>query len=48
MLRTRMTCHRPPLPAVLQLYVDEYSPLVFALLEQYLIPDTLCGQVGDD
>ncbi|PNW87014.1 hypothetical protein CHLRE_02g105200v5 [Chlamydomonas reinhardtii] len=27
-------------------YVAMYAPLVFTLLEQYLVPDTLCAQTG--
>ncbi len=33
-------------PRRLQSYVAMYAPLVFTLLEQYLVPDTLCTQVG--
>uniref|UniRef100_A0A7S0RWN7 Saposin B-type domain-containing protein n=1 Tax=Chlamydomonas leiostraca TaxID=1034604 RepID=A0A7S0RWN7_9CHLO len=29
-----------------KLYVDEYSPLVFSLLQQYLSPDSLCAEIG--
>lgn len=29
-----------------KMYVDQYSPLVFSLLQQYLSPDTLCTDIG--
>lgn len=30
----------------LQVYVEQYAVLVFSLAEQYLVPDTLCVQLG--
>lgn len=37
---------RPPPLLPSQEYVDVYAPLVFSLLEEYLVPDTLCAQIG--
>lgn len=30
----------------MQVYVEQYAVLVFSLAEQYLVPDTLCVQLG--
>lgn len=30
----------------LQLYIDQYAPMVFNILEQYLQPDSLCSEIG--
>lgn len=44
---TKALCESfPSFADACKIYVDEYAPLVFSLLNQYLVPDQLCMEIG--
>ncbi|KAG2484608.1 hypothetical protein HYH03_016562 [Edaphochlamys debaryana] len=44
---TKAVCDQfPTMADPCKAYVDMYAPLVFTLLQQYLVPDTICAQTG--
>ncbi|GLI59307.1 hypothetical protein VaNZ11_001161 [Volvox africanus] len=44
---TKTVCDNfPAFADMCKAYVDMYSPLVFTVLEQYLVPETVCAETG--